>query len=106
MRHGHGVAARGASGLRITLVLLALAALLALGGCAARHGANNTPAQTTTSQQTGGQTTGGATSGSGSAAQQIEDADQQVQNAMQGVDNAQNDANNADNQSTPPNDVP
>ena len=82
MRQGFGAAARGASWLRIALVLLALSALLALGGCAARHGANNTATQTTTSQQTGGQATGSNTGGSSNATQQIEDADQQVQNAM------------------------
>jgi hypothetical protein len=109
MNSGNGIASPWAYRLRIVLVLLALTALVVLGGCGLRShsSASGQPAQTTTGQQAGGQpTSSGQSTGSGSAAQQIQDADQQVQNAMQGVDNAQNDANNADNQSNPSNVVP
>ena len=73
MNRSHIEAARRVSRLRIALVLLALAALLALGGCGLRHnGANNTPVQTT-GQQTGDQPTtsgqsNGQSNGSNSAA--------------------------------------
>ena len=108
MKHGNMGAARWTRSLRIAVVLLTLTALVVLSGCALRsHSRNGQPAQQATGQQAGGQSTGaGQTAGTGSAAQQVENADQQIQSAMQGIDNAQNDANNADSQSSPSTNVP